>query len=136
MLELVVALAMAAVLASYAIPSYRAYSARGHRIDAVIALHRAAQHIAANPASISAPPRLPPGLESVSARGTIVYRLELSMSGDASGEYELKAIPDAHGPMGGDPCGTFVLDTLGVRSNRNPALGGAGIERCWSGRAA
>ncbi|WP_408647105.1 type IV pilin protein [Trinickia dabaoshanensis] len=136
MLELVVALAMAAVLASYAIPSYRAYSARGHRIDAVIALHRAAQHIAANPASISAPPRLPPGLESVSARGTIVYRLELSLSGDAGGEYELKAIPDAQGPMGGDPCGTFVLDTLGVRSNRNPALGGAGIERCWSGRAA
>ncbi|MGG1946335.1 type IV pilin protein [Trinickia sp. NRRL B-1857] len=135
MLELVVALAMVAVLASYAVPSYRAYAARGHRTDAVVALHRAAQYIVARPLSLSTPPRLPPVLERVPAHGKAVYRLELSLEGEASGGYELKAIPQADGPMRGDACGTFVLDGLGIRSNLSPALGGAAVERCWAGRA-
>jgi type IV pilus assembly protein PilE len=136
MIELVIALAMVAVLASYAVPSYRAYAARGHRTDAIIALHRAAQHIAARPYWLSTPPRLPPSLERVPEHGRIVYRLELSVEGEASGGYELKAIPQADGPMRGDACGTFVLDGLGVRSNSSPSLGRAGVERCWAGRAA
>lgn len=135
MIELVIALAMAAVLASYAVPSYRAYAARGHRTEAVIALHRAAQHIAARPFSVSTPPRLPPGLDRVPEHGSIVYRLELRLESEASGGYELKAIPQADGPMRGDTCGTFVLDGLGIRSNLSPSLGRVAVERCWAGRA-
>jgi type IV pilus assembly protein PilE len=134
-MELVIALAMAAVLASYAVPSYRAYAARGHRTEAVVALHRAAQYLAVRPPSLSTLPRLPPSLERVPEQGRTVYRVELRLEGEASGGYELRAIPHADGPMRGDACGTFVLDGLGVRSNLSPSLGRAGEERCWAGRA-
>ncbi len=142
MLELVVALAMAAVLAAYAVPSYLAYAARGHRIDAVIGLHRAAQYLASNVAAprsaVGPAPALPSGLNRVPEHGRAVYRLELSPAGEASGGYELRAIPDGDGPMRNDACGTFVLDGLGVHRNVGPAgdSGSASIERCWSGRAA
>lgn len=139
-LELVVALAMAAILAAYAVPSYQAYVARGHRIDAVIALHRAAQAIAAagaaGPAARGTAFALPSGLSRVPDYGRVVYRLEWSPAGDSSGGYELRAIPAAGGPMRADACGTFVLDGLGVRSNLSPVADDASIERCWSGRAA
>ncbi|WP_240324606.1 type IV pilin protein [Trinickia diaoshuihuensis] len=135
MLEVVIALAVAAVLTAYAIPSYRAYCARGHRIDAVMALHRAAQHIAADASPLRTAPRLPPGLDRVPERGRAVYRLEVSANGEASGGYALKAIPEADGPMRGDACGVFVLDALGFRSNLGAAMGGASVERCWAGRA-
>ncbi|MGN6649846.1 prepilin-type N-terminal cleavage/methylation domain-containing protein [Trinickia sp.] len=148
MLELVIALAMAAVLAAYAVPSYLAYAARGHRIDAVIALHRAAQSIAAaeaaRPAAAATALALPTGLSRVPERGRVVYRLEWLRAGDTSGGYELHAIPAADGPMRADVCGTFVLDGLGVRSNLSPNLSASSSpiadsavsERCWSGRAA
>ena len=143
MLEIVVALAMAAVLVAYAVPSYFAYAARGHRIDAVIALHRAAQYAAANVAArhsaVGPALDLPPGLKRVPEHGRIVYRLELSPGGDGdnTGGYELRAIPDGAGPMRDDACGTFALDGLGARRNIGPAgdRDGAGIERCWSGRS-
>ena len=140
MLELVIALAMVAVLVGYAVPSYRAYVARGHRIDAAIALHRAAQSIAAagaaSPAALRTGLALPPGLRRVPESGRAVYRLELLPAGDSSGGYELQAIPVEDGPMQGDACGTFVLDGLGARSNLGAAAGEASVERCWSGRAA
>lgn len=150
MLELVIALAMAAVLVAYAVPSYLAYVARGHRIDAVLALHRAAQFITAAEAGATGPDAfgttlaLPPGFSRVPQAGRIVYQLEWLRAGDASGGYELHAIPATDGPMRGDACGTFVLDGLGVRSNLSPHPGlnpspvadGVHSERCWSGRAA
>ena len=138
-LELVVALAIAAILAAFAVPSYQASVARGYRIDAVIALHRAAQAIAAagvaGPAARGAAFALPPGLSRVPDHGRIVYRLEWSPAADSRGGYELRAIPAADGPMRADACGTFVLDALGGRSNLDPVAGEARIERCWSGRA-
>lgn len=148
MLELVIALAMAAVLSAYAVPSYLAYVGRGHRIDAVIALHRAAQSVAAaeaaSPAALGIAYALPPQLSRVPEVGRIVYRLEWVRAGDASGGYELRAIPAADGPMRDDACGTFVLDGIGVRSNLsadhganvNRVTDGTSNERCWSGRAA
>ncbi|RDU95962.1 pilus assembly protein PilE [Trinickia dinghuensis] len=136
MLEVVLTLAMAAVLAAYAVPSYRAYAARGHRIDAVIALHRAARYIAANAFAPGSMPGLAPGLDRVPEHGRVVYRLELSPAAEASGGYELRAMPVDGGPMQGDGCGTFVLDGLGMRSNLGPSVDGASVERCWSGRAA
>lgn len=137
MLELVIALAMAAVLSAYAVPAYMSYAARGHRIDAVIALHRAAQHIAEHPSVAGRTPALPPGLGRAPEQGRTVYRLEMLSAGEGSGGYELHATPVDGGPMHGDACGTFVLDGLGARSNhRGAVLDGAAIDACWAGRAA
>lgn len=136
MLELVIVLAMAAVVAAYAVPAYVGYVARGHRIDAVIALHRAAQHIVANPPVPSFAPALPPGLDRTPEQGRPVYRLELLPATEGNGGYELQAIPADGGPMHGDPCGTFVLDGFGTRSNRGEAGGhGAATQACWVGRS-
>jgi type IV pilus assembly protein PilE len=140
MLELVIVLAMAAVLTAYAVPCYLAYAARGHRIDAVVALHRAAHYLAANasaPLSAVGPaPVLPSTMNRIPERGRAVYRLELSPAGETSGGYELRAIPVDDGPMRDDACGTFVLDGLGMRWNLAPGADSGRIERCWSGRAA
>jgi type IV pilus assembly protein PilE len=136
MLELVLALAMAAVLAAYAVPAYVSHTARGHRMDAVLALHRAAQHAAVSAASAGPAPALPPGLDRSPAYGRVVYRLELISAEDRRGGYEISATPADDGPMRGDACGVFVLDGSGARSNRSPAGEGASLEACWSGRAA
>ncbi len=138
MLELVIALAMAAVLAAYAVPAYVTYTARGHRVDAVIALHRAAQYVSAGAFAVAPVPALalPPGLDRIPATGRAVYRLDVLPVGDAGGGYELRAVPLNNGPMRGDACGTFVLDGLGVRSNLGSEVDSAGVDACWSGRAA
>jgi type IV pilus assembly protein PilE len=135
LLELVIALAMAAVLVAYGVPAYVAYVARGHRIDAVVALHRAAQHVTVNAVDTGAASALPPGLDRTPAHGRAVYRLELAGADDREGSYEIRAIPVDGGPMGGDVCGTFVLDGLGTRSNRTARTEDADSEACWSGRA-
>jgi type IV pilus assembly protein PilE len=136
MLELVMALAIAAVLAAYAVPAYVAYAARGHRIDAVIALHRAAQYLGGYPLTAGQTRALPPGFDRAPGHGRAVYRLELVPGGDRNGGYEIRAIPADDGPMRDDACGTFVLDGLGVRLNRATGGEGAYSEACWSGRAA
>ncbi|MGN6232293.1 MAG: type IV pilin protein [Trinickia sp.] len=142
LLELIIALAMAAVLAAYAVPSYQTYAARGHRVDAVVALHRAAQYVAAmanggaSGVGIGPVPALPPGLDRAPALGRVAYRLELVPASPLNGGYELRAVPTDDGPMRGDACGTFVLDGLGTRSNSSPAANARSVERCWSGRAA
>jgi type IV pilus assembly protein PilE len=136
MLELVIALAMAAVVAAYAVPAYVSYIARGYRIDAVIALHRAAQHVVADPPVPGFASALPPGLDRAPEQGRAVYRLELLPGTEANGGYELRAIPVEGGPMQGDPCGTFALDGFGARSNRGQAgAHGAAMEPCWAGRS-
>lgn len=134
LLELVVALAMAAVLAAYGVPTYVAYAARGHRIDAVVALHQAAQHVTAIAAGSAAMRALPPEFARTPAQGRAVYRLELVRSNDRAGDYEIQAIPVEGGPMAGDACGTYVLDRLGTRSNRMARTESANAGACWLGR--
>jgi type IV pilus assembly protein PilE len=136
MLELVLALAMAAVLAAYAVPAYVSHTARGHRMDAVLSLHRAAQYATVRAGAAGPAGALPPGLDRSPGHGRVVYRLELISVEDRRGGYEISASPTDDGPMRGDVCGTFVLDGAGARSNRSPAGEGADLDACWSGRAA
>ena len=138
MLELVVALAMLAVMVGYGLPAYVAHAARGHRIEAVVALHRAAQYVAVRmtEVDIDSQPALPAGLDRVPEHGRIAYRIEWVPAADGRAGYEIWAIPVEGGPMHGDACGTFVLDRLGMRSNRDARGGGVDAQACWAGRAA
>lgn len=136
MLELVLALAVAAVLAAYAVPVYVSHTARGHRMEAILALHRAAQYAAVSAATAGSAHALPPDLERSPAQGRVIYRLALISVEDHRGGYEITATPTEDGPMRGDACGVFVLDGSGARSNRSPAGEGANLAACWSGRAA
>ena len=72
LLELIIALAIGAILVVYAVPSYRSHVARSHRIDAASALYRATQFIEAGvPGEVSS---LPTGLDQAPPFGTPVYR--------------------------------------------------------------
>lgn len=133
LLELVIALAIAAILAMYAVPSYRSQVARSHRVDAASALYRAAQFIEAAAPGDASP--LPAGLDQAPPFGTAVYKLRALPADDANGGYAVEARPLESGPMRDDGCGSFVLDATGSRSNR--AGDGSAVDdpqACWNAR--
>ena len=133
LLELVIALAAVAIVAAFALPGWHAQIARGHRIDAVAALYRAAQFVDAQTASMAT---LPAGLDQAPATGRPVYRLRLMSADESNGGYAIAAEPDDAGPMRDDACGAFLLDATGARSNQ--AAGGIVAETitqmCWKDR--
>jgi type IV pilus assembly protein PilE len=133
MLELIIALAIVAILAAYAVPSYRSHVARGYRIDAVAAVYRAAQFVEANAfAGVTA---LPSGLDQSPQFGTAIYRLRLLPGDESNGGYAVEARVVETGPMRDDACGTFVLDATGARSNRSAYKDGAlSTNECWHTR--
>ena len=136
LLELVIALAIVAVVAAYAVPAHLRHVARGHRIAVVTALYRAAQFLEATAdrhiRPDSAP--LPAGLDRVPPHGTAVYQLLVTRGEFENGGYVLEARPVESGPMGNDACGTFVLDATGKRSNRATATRAPPNTDCWLGR--
>jgi len=130
LLELVIALAIAATLAAFAIPSYRDHIAKAHRTDAASALFRAAQ-FAESAVHVDGAP-LPSGLDQAPQGGRAIYRLRMLPADDTNGGYALEAQPLDNGPMAGDMCGTFILDATGLKTNRGTA--GASPDDCWSAR--
>ena len=130
LLELVVALAIAATLAAFAVPSYRNHIAKAHRTDAASALYRAAQFAESAVHADGAP--LPSGLDQAPQSGRAIYRLRILAADDTNGGYTLEAQPLANGPMADDVCGTFILDATGLKSNRGAA--DAAPDDCWSAR--
>jgi type IV pilus assembly protein PilE len=132
LLELVIALAVAAIVAAFALPGYRSQIARGHRTDAIAAIYRAAQFIDSASPDTDA---LPAGLDQAPQSGTPVYRLSVSRGGDADGDYVIDARPVESGPMRDDPCGVFRLDATGRRTNVSPGNEAAPENgKCWRDR--
>lgn len=137
LLELVIALAAVAIVAAFALPGWRSQIARGHRIDAVAALYRAAQFVEAQSPS---PTSLPVGMDQAPPAGAAVYRLKLLAADETNGGYSIMAVPTDAGPMRDDPCGTFVLDANGTRGNQPPGINAAmpgtvsNPRDCWRDR--
>ncbi|MGV2291340.1 type IV pilin protein [Trinickia sp. YCB016] len=133
MLELVIALAIAAILAAYAVPSYRSHVARGYRIDAAAAVYRAAQYVEAN--AFAGLTTLPSGLDQSPQYGTAIYRLRLLPGDESNGGYAVEARAVDTGPMSDDACGAYMLDATGARSNRSVSKDGAlSTDDCWHTR--
>ncbi|WP_090686785.1 type IV pilin protein [Paraburkholderia phenazinium] len=131
LLELIIALAIAAILVAYAVPSYRGHVARSHRIDAASALYRAAQFMEAGTSGEVSP--LPAGLDQAPPFGTPVYRLQALPADEINGGYAVEARPVEAGPMHDDPCGIFTLDATGLRTNRTKeGAAAADPDLCWS----
>jgi type IV pilus assembly protein PilE len=131
LLELAIALAAMAIVAAFAVPAYRSQIARGHRIDAMTALYRAAQFVdMQTPAATS----LPAGMDQAPPTGTAVYRLRLLPGDESNGGYAIRASPVESGPMRDDACGTFTLDATGMRGNLATDTSVAAPGECWRGR--
>jgi type IV pilus assembly protein PilE len=133
LLELMITLGVAAIIATFAVPVYREQVARGHRLDAVTALYRAAQYVesARTVSSNDSAAKLPVGFDQAPALGTAVYVLLMLGESEQNGGYSIEAHPvDAT-----DTCGIYSLDATGVRSNRSAEkLTPPKVAACWSGK--
>jgi type IV pilus assembly protein PilE len=131
LLELMIALAIAATLVAFAVPSYRNHVARTHRVDAASAVYRATQFVEGSASDGIA--TLPPGLDQAPQFGAPIYRLQVLSADDANGGYSVEAVPTEIGPMRDDACGTFTLDATGLRGNRSGANGAVPASgECWN----
>jgi type IV pilus assembly protein PilE len=154
LLEALCALAIAGVVASYAVPTYRDRAASAHRMAATLALHRAAQYVelrrlevaaagtARDPflvrggmeggegAGLNGTDDLPAELARVPAPpAAAVYRVELRNSAEHDA-YRIEAIPVHDGPMSHDACGVLTLDASGLLSHSGSRSNAA----CRTGR--
>lgn len=139
LIELMVTLCVAAVIAAFAVPGYRSHVVRAHRMEAGTALLRAAQFIesalAAQSSGSAGLPVLSTSLDRAPPDTSPVYTLKLLAETSTNGGYSIEAAPVASGPMQEDTCGVFVLDATGARFNRADAeLAAAQSAACWSGR--
>lgn len=134
LIELMIVLAIVAVLAGWGIPSYREHVVRVHRASAVAALYRAAQYLETREGV--PPPALPMALTQAPPDGRAIYRLALTRpdGGDSPVSYELEAIPLDTGPMHDDACGAFTLRADGAKGNVRSDGADGQIAACWGVR--
>ncbi len=102
-------------------------------MDAASALYRAAYF--AEAAAPGEALTLPGGLDQAPQFGKAVYRLRALPADDTNGGYSVEARPTEAGAMRADPCGTFMLDATGLRTN---VVSGDARElttdECWNTR--
>jgi len=123
LLELMIALMVVAVLAGFAIASYREYASRAHRADAVQSLLAAAgcqERIRAETGYYDTSRCL----EDLDSRH-YAFRMEPADE-PASLAFTVMAIPRRS-----DRCGNLALDQAGTRSVSGS---GARVSDCWGGR--
>jgi type IV pilus assembly protein PilE len=134
LIELMIVIVIVAILASIAVPSYRQYVLRSHRVEAKTALLNlaAAQEkfylenntYAANTVLTTAPPA---GLGLAATTENGWYTIAIANGADAA---NFSATATAAGAQTADTdCATFTLTAQGVRSATKN--GGAVSTVCW-----
>jgi type IV pilus assembly protein PilE len=134
LIELVVVVAIVALLASIAVPTYRNYLLRSHRVEAKAALLNlaAAQEkfylqnnsYAANSVLSTAPPT---GLGIPGTTKNGYYTIAISNASTTT----FAATATATGAQTEDTdCATFAIDALGVKSATKS--GGSASTACWN----
>ena len=137
LIEMMVVVAIVAILASIALPSYTSYVARARRADARTQLLQVAQFMqrfytandsyrqdrASNLVATQVPANLQqsPGDSTTTA----IYTLNIPTSEPTT--FTLQMVPVAGGPMAGDGCGTFTLNSAGLRG----VTGSLPRDTCW-----
>ena len=134
LVELMVVLVIAGILAAIAVPMYTGYVRRAHRAEAQSALLELARALEAYrsrtlsyaDSAQSGPPGPPKnevfGFSKVprDSSTTTWYELQITVADKSS--FEIRAIPQ--GAQAGDPCGTLILDHTGFRR-------ATGTGDCW-----
>ena len=127
LIEILVVLALMAVLTGLALPGYQAYLQRARRSDAREALMRGAQWLERVASIHGQYPEAAAFPATLSLSGAGHYRIRYAPSADLAA-YTLTAL--RLGVQAQDRCGDFVFDQAGQRSLLNPALGSAQTD-CW-----
>lgn len=141
LVEVMVVVAILAILAAIAIPSYVDAIQRGARKDARAMMSLAAQWMERNRSESGAYNRspngttltaLPTAFQTSPESGTARYNLGFATGSLAAATFTVQAVPT--GPQANDECGTLALNQLGQRSV-DPGTGaqssGALFDRCW-----
>ena len=133
LIEVLIVVAIMAILAATAAPGYQRYVERGHRAEARAALMQAAQWMervatatGVYPATSESSTPLPVVLSSVPGK-----RYTISLKASTSSTYTLLAIPQ--GAQLSDSCATLTLNQAGVRGVTVDGAGRADlISACWN----
>ena len=132
LIELMIVIAVLALLGGIAIPSYQAYVMKARRADARGALTNAAQMLERY-ATENAAAGYSTATLSNTAGPTVVYssrsenaHYNLSFTAQSVSAYTLKATPA--GAQATDPCGSFTLNQTGTRGVTGGSLT---KEQCW-----
>jgi type IV pilus assembly protein PilE len=145
LIELMIVVAIVAILAAIALPSYTRYIAKARRADARTQLVQAAQYMqrfyASNDrfdqdrANSSVAAVMPGGLTVSPADSTALYQLNPSITTLASPTfsvtataYTLTMAPITGGTMANDGCGMFTITSTGVRGVSGGTLT---RDECW-----
>lgn len=137
LIEVMIVLAIVGILLAVALPSYTSYVARANRADARGQMLQVSQFMqrfyAANDKfhedrsgnGNAAGQSVPANLMRSPADGTQLYTLTVLATANA---FTVTAVPLTGTKMAGDPCGTLVLTSSGVRG-----VDGATLSRdeCW-----
>jgi len=133
LIELMITVAIVAILTAIAYPSYTQYVRRAHRADAKTALLGDAQFLERNFTESNAYNKNAAGANITDtslphiqspASGTAIYTI--SVTTPTATTYTLTATPASGGPMDGDVCGALTLTHQGVKG-----VGGSTVEACW-----
>ncbi len=136
LIELMVAIAVIGILSAIALPSYQENIRRGARADAQSVLMEASQYMeriysecnsyvlrdaSTTPPCTTAVSALPASLAKAPREGN--KRYDITLSALAAQNYVLTAAP-----VTSDGCGSFTVDSVGVKSLSGATLG---VNDCW-----
>jgi type IV pilus assembly protein PilE len=143
LIELMIVVAIIALLSAIAFPAYTSYIAKSRRADARGQLLQVAQFMqrfySANDTyerdrgNNAVLDKVPASIKQSPADGTALYELQIPAASLSAAAYEVRMVPVAGRPMAADQCGTFTLTSTGVRGVLVNGVAGSATLRdtCW-----
>ncbi len=132
LIEMMITIAVVAVLAAIALPSYNEYARRGHRAEGRAALLQASQWMERAATATGTYPltaSFPTTLTTIKSGRYTIAVASPPASATSGAAFTLTATPA--GGQVGDRCGAFTLTHTGVRGAASAASGPLVLE-CWN----
>jgi len=128
LIELMIVLAVVAILMAIALPTYNEYIRRAHRAEARAALLQAAQWLER---AATATGVYPPAADFPAALNTVsTYTITVApITATPGADFRLTATPI--GGQIGDKCGSYTLDNTGLRGANGTTTDPTIINACW-----